>query len=221
VKLLGLCGASGSGKSWLAAKLAEEFNSPVQAIQGDKWMKPRDLPCCSCQEACFEQPESVDLPELARRLRELVQDLACCDLEPGIEPPFQPSGVALSSKPTVVVVESCVLFAEPQILSLCDHLMWLELESDAACKRRFERDSPHDCSEVLDEERSDDGPMLQSFRRNVGDHVYLHHAENSVVMRRNVASKHCIDIDAAQPQESVAAAAVAALRPLLQGGSVN
>lgn len=73
--MVGICGPSCSGESIVAQGVAQEFGSLLYPIEADNWFKPVK-PSCLAVRSCWEQPASVDLPLLARQLREAVAALA-------------------------------------------------------------------------------------------------------------------------------------------------
>eukprot|EP00966_Prymnesium_polylepis_P178525 4134555-Prymnesium_polylepis.1 len=78
VRLIGVCGASATGKTTMAARLAEVLQSPLRPICADWYFKRmRDFGPCRKYARCWELTSSVDSEGLAEDLRELSTALAC------------------------------------------------------------------------------------------------------------------------------------------------
>jgi hypothetical protein len=94
----------------------------------------------------------------------------------------------LDSSPAYVVVEGFVLFAEPPLVDLLDHLVWLKCSAVTASQRRCLREHS--------------GPMGADLYMH---HVAVAHEQYQGLLRRNVEHRTVIEVDAEQAEEAMTA----------------
>ena len=183
VRVLGICGASCTGKSTLAPQLAAELHSPVVALCADWYFKPfREFQRCTHTQNCWELTSSVDMDALTDDLRELTAALAVAavgQVPPGLSFGGRPvvnradSPALLSSAPVHVVLEGHRLFDHPALCALLHKGIWLAADPAMLAERRFMRDGGD-----LSESRA-----LSAFRAEFERHIYAHYLEVAEAMR--------------------------------------
>lgn len=128
--VVGIAGGSASGKSTLAAALAETLrrrgDSRVLVLSSDRYMRKgaADGPTffsASAGEPMFDanHPEAIDWNQVIQAIRELRE---------------QPDG------PTIILVEGHLLFHHPEVRACLDLRVFVELDADERALRRMLRD---------------------------------------------------------------------------------
>jgi len=165
VIVVGACGSSGSGKTTLMKMLAEAFDSPYGVIGADPFFLPRHLwPECThgYSGGCEETAKAVDHQELARQLRRLVHELQSAPagpLRPKDRTPFEKNALPLRAGkllrppddgPEYVFVEGFFVFAEQELVSCFDHLIWLDVDCETCATRagKWRPDHGAGCSQA-------------------------------------------------------------------------
>jgi len=208
VRLIGICGASATGKTTVAAQLAELLHSPVLPISADWYFRrPRDFAACPKCANCWELTSSVDLDGLAQDLHVLSDALARASPGPVPELLFghsahgvwgiskrSPVGLArgssiLTHEPVYVVIDGFRLFGDPSVCDLLHAGIWLECGDDGEllARRRYQRgggrfhgDSPR--------AKPEDEAAWREFREEYVDHIYAHHLRAAPGMLANARS---------------------------------
>ena len=224
VRIIGICGASATGKTVLATKLAEV--SPVVMLSADWYFhKPRKIGPCRKSPCCWEQLSSVDLEALAQDLRELTTDLSRAPPGPVPDLLFGSSahnvygvgknnparitrdGFTLTNEPVVVVVEGFLLFGDPDVCEQLHAGIFLTADDgELLARRRFQRSGGS----------LEGAAAWASFRDEYMSHIYQHHLRAAPGMLANAASILCgtIKITESKTVDDV----VAEAKALLEGG---
>lgn len=214
VAFIGVCGPSASGKSTVCTRLAAALGSPLIAIQADWYFKP-DLPACPSCPRCWECPSSVDVDLLLSQLAVVAQVLASEDAVPTLTIACTKGrtkcldaegfvGTTLSDETVYVVVEGFLLFADPRLVTLLTHCLWLDVDGSTGAMRRFAREGnpgPYD----------DSNRRFVKYKNNFLGHIYKHYEEFRDLQLRNAGDRVCAQLDASLPADEVAEQAVAAV----------
>lgn len=139
--VVGIAGGTGSGKTTLARKIQEAFPTQTTLISQDSYYRPLDhLSVSERAKANFDHPDSLDFTLLATHLRALKEGKS-------IEKPvynFHSHARELSTESvspnTILIVEGILLYAVPEIRSLCDFKLFVDTDDDVRVLRRIERD---------------------------------------------------------------------------------
>lgn len=139
---VGLCGISGAGKSTLADHL--ESQGGIKRFRFDAYYKTEaDCPKLPNGKANWDLPESLYLEEVYEALLLLRegQDILLptynrrlCDR----------TGAVLFKPAPILFIEGLQLFADPQIRSLIDLRLWLDVSEEEAARRRVQRQPDYD-----------------------------------------------------------------------------
>lgn len=140
--IVGICGGSGSGKSWLARELLNRLPPGAAAIIEQDWYY-RDLsslPHAEAEQTNFDHPDSLELDLLEEHLRQLASGAAV--QAPRYE--FSrfaraPETVTLLPAP-VIFVEGLFILQPPSLRRLLDLSIFIEAPSDIRLIRRLRRD---------------------------------------------------------------------------------
>lgn len=143
VVLVGIAGASGSGKSSLARILAERFCSPLESISGDQYNSPATTHPVYGKD--WETPAGMNFKLLREDLLHILDTLATARSLPalrvGPRKELLKSGHGLSNdnKLVFVFVESFLLFHDEELTRMCDVKLWIEADCETCLLRRFHR----------------------------------------------------------------------------------
>jgi len=140
--VLGFCGGSGSGKSYITFKVVEQLSSEkVSVLDQDSYYK--DLSHLTSQQRAsvnFDHPNAIDFDRLSLDLENLIAGIA-------IEKPVYDfsSHTRTNKKITIVpspviIIEGHHIFCHDQIVSNIEHKVYLDVDMDIRFIRRLMRD---------------------------------------------------------------------------------
>lgn len=140
--IIGISGASASGKSLLANTIVKELGSDqVVVIPEDSYYKDHsDLPFEERAAINYDHPEAFDHDLLCEHLKDLQNGKS-------VEVPIYNHSQHIREKETrtigkhaIVVLEGILLFAEPTLRDLMDIRIFMETALDICLIRRLKRD---------------------------------------------------------------------------------
>ena len=189
--IIGICGASGSGKSTMAKALAARLERPCIYIKQDSYYK--DHPDMSFEERArinYDEPAAFEHDALRDDLIRLRNGQSItekeydytqhrrCDPDVTIEPA------------DVVLIEGIHVFYDPEVRELMDFKIYIQVDPDVCLLRRVKRD-------IRDRDRTIEGiyrqyletvkPMYEKDIRN-----YVEHAD--LVVARGGKNARIVDI---------------------------
>jgi uridine kinase len=158
--LIALVGGSGSGKSWLAQKLAAALGPEASRLSLDDFYRDRSyLSRLRRDRLNFDHPRAIDWLAFQAALRQLLRDRAaqipCYDFETHCR---LMRSKTVKSKP-IILVDGLWLLQRRAVRALFDFSVFLDCSARSRLARRLERD-------VRARGRSDSSVRWQ-FRRNV------------------------------------------------------
>jgi uridine kinase len=140
--IIGISGASASGKSLLANTIVSELGSDqVVVISEDAYYKDHsNIPFEERAKINYDHPDSIDHDLLRRHLLELQEGKS-------VEIPIYNHAMHLREKETkrigrhaIIVLEGILLFVEPELRELMDIRIFMETALDICLIRRMKRD---------------------------------------------------------------------------------
>ncbi len=157
----GICGGSGSGKSYLTTQLIERFGDDCAVISFDSYY--HDLRQMTFEQRCkvnFDHPDSLDGDLMAAHLQALKQgrsvDIPVYDFSQHLR-----TGETETVNPCrVIVVEGILLMAFPGIAAQLTLSVYLDVPASVRLERRVERD--------VAERGRDEQTVRQNFADVVG-----------------------------------------------------
>lgn len=149
--IIGIAGASASGKSLLANTIFNELGSgQVVVISEDSWYRDRsDIPFEERAKINYDHPDSMDHDLLHTQLLALLAGQT-------VEVPIYSHSLHLREKATrtvgqhaIIVVEGILLFVEKKLRDLMNIRIFMETSLDICLIRRLKRDI-HERNRTLD-----------------------------------------------------------------------
>ena len=140
--ILGIAGASGSGKTTFTKKLISTLRKDkVTLISQDAYYK--DLNYLSLQKKSkqnFDHPDSLDFELLKTHLNELQKgrNISLPVYDFNTHSRLSISKVIAPSK--IIIVEGTLVMSQEQLLDLYDYTIYVDLDQNICLERRIERD---------------------------------------------------------------------------------
>jgi uridine kinase len=161
--VIGISGASCSGKSWMADKLHGHRPGDSQIIDLDGYY--RELEAVRFLEHGHDNPESIHFEQAIRDLRQLKRG------QPANLPVYcfethKALGSRLCTPTAVIVMEGLFIFAWPELRELLDIKIWMETDQGLRLARRIDRDMTErerTLEEITERYRRDVVPGFNKF----------------------------------------------------------
>jgi len=197
--IIGIAGASGSGKSLLANTIVRELGSDqVAVISEDSYYKDHsDIPFEERAKINYDHPSSFDHELMRQQLSEL-------QLGKSVQVPRYNHSLHIREKETrcirehtIIVVEGILLFVEKKIRDLMDIRIYMDAALDICLIRRLRRDM-HERARSLDS-------VLKQYEETVRP-MYLQFIEPSkyhadIIVPRGGGNRIAIDMIKAKMRE--------------------
>jgi uridine kinase len=166
--IIGIAGASGSGKTTFAANLAEKFSQEeVLLLTQDSYYKDlSELTISERAKQNFDHPDALDFKLLKEHLIQLKAGLSIQ------QPIYDFNGhVRLSNTRTVIpkqiiIVEGTLLLSQKELLNEFNTSVYVELDQQTCLERRIKRDISErgrTKQEVLTQYSTTVKPMYQKY----------------------------------------------------------
>jgi len=137
-RVVGLAGASGAGKTWLARRICAELGeSVVRVLELDRYY--RNLDVVDCLQYRHDNPDALDWAHATADIDALmncrqrfvpVYDFA----------KHRRTGCELLQPAPLLVVEGHLLLCNQSVKNRCDVTIWIDAKSDRCFERRMRRD---------------------------------------------------------------------------------
>ena len=177
--IIGIAGASGSGKTTFAQNLVKKFpQDKTLLISQDSYYK--DLSNLSLAERTnqnFDHPDSIDFKLLKMHLTELKKGNS-------ISQPIYNFDIHSTEKETIkidsksiLIIEGTLLLSQPEIIEEIDYTIFIQLDQNTCLERRMKRDVSQrgrTKEEVLKQYKMTVKPMYELFikpNKNTANHI--------------------------------------------------
>jgi uridine kinase len=140
--LIGVCGGSASGKSFLVSQLSSHFGpGRMTVVSQDNYYFPLEQQPRDAEGLVnFDHPEAVDLHSLLEDIRLLMAGERLLRTQYGFNnPEHLPSQIALEPAP-LILVEGLFVFHLPEMAQAFDLKIFVEAEEHVKLARRLRRD---------------------------------------------------------------------------------
>ncbi len=209
--IIGVAGASGSGKSLLSNTIVNELGSSrVTVVAEDSYYK--DLSHLSMQErhaVNFDHPNSLDHDLLAEHLRHLRQGQA-------VEVPVYDytthsrteQTTHVSSKNSIIILEGILLFTIPELRELMDIRIFVDTPLDMCFIRRLQRDvieRARSMESVISQYKKTVRPMFIQFiepSKRYADLIVPHGGKNRIAISTIQAKMKELLLDAKRAKQA-------------------
>ena len=140
--IIGITGGSGSGKSKIAEDLLQFLSPNASLLALDNFYHPiSEQPLDLNKRPNFDLPESLDLQKFKEQLTQLANGINIEIKEYTFNnPDLQPRILEVISKP-IIIVEGLFIFHLPDMESLIDIKIYIEVEENLKLERRLIRDT--------------------------------------------------------------------------------
>jgi len=189
--IIGISGASGSGKSLLSKTIVEELGSDqVTIISEDSYYKDLSgMPMQERNKVNFDHPDAFDHSLLAQQLQ-MLKDRKAIDVPIYDYKTHNRTSEArhISNTHSIIVVEGILLFVDPQIRELMDIRIYVDTPLDTCFIRRLERDvieRARTMESVVTQYQSTVRPMFVKFiepSKRYADIIVPHGGRNRIAI---------------------------------------
>lgn len=139
--IIGICGGSGSGKTYILDQLIARFECEVCLISQDHYYKPLHLqPRDEKGEVNFDKPEGIDREALHRDIRLLLKGEGFSRKEYTFNNPAVRAGLLTFKPCPVIIAEGLFLFYFPEIKELFHLKIFIDSSEETSLQRRLLRD---------------------------------------------------------------------------------
>ncbi|MDP6968913.1 MAG: uridine kinase [Gammaproteobacteria bacterium] len=151
MQIIGIAGASGSGKSQLAYNIQAAFDpAEVMVLSEDNYYKDqRNLSMAQRNLMNYDHPDAMDHALLAVHLAELAAGRSVERPVYSFHEHCRALETVILQPPRVLVLEGILLFCEERLRNLIDLRVFMEVPLDICLIRRLERDV-HDRGRNMD-----------------------------------------------------------------------
>jgi uridine kinase len=188
--IVGIAGGSGSGKSTVARKVAEQLKEiTVASVSMDAYYRNMShLTFDERKQLNWDHPDVVDMELLGDQLEALAGGAA-------IDKPVYDFVAHLRTARTehvpgadVVIVDGILLYWNPRVRALCDIKVFVDVEADIRLIRRIRRDMRvrgRELKDILDQYLATVRPMHEEFvepTKQFADIIVPHGGQNEVAI---------------------------------------
>lgn len=138
--VVGVCGGSASGKTWLADRLAQRLSGAVRLSVDSFYHDRSHLPPGRRARLNFDHPRAIDWVALERCLSRLRAGKAAEIPHYDFETHARRRGTETVPTAPVIIVDGLWLFRRPSLRRLMDLRVFLECPARVRLQRRLERD---------------------------------------------------------------------------------
>ncbi len=168
--IVGIAGASGSGKTTISKKLYNAFKDDSVLITHDSYYKNHTE--LSLEERAgmnFDHPDSLETDLLIQHLKDLKAGKAIKQPQYDFTTHLR-KDEHIDVKPVrAIIVEGILIFTEPKLRELMDLKIFVDTDTDVCLLRRIKRDVEkrgRTLSSVLDQYQNTVKPMYHEFVEN-------------------------------------------------------
>ena len=158
--IIGIAGASGSGKTTIARKISKELDSDAMLINHDAYYK--DFKHLSLEERSklnFDHPDSLDTELMTEHIRALKKGVPIEKPEYDFTTHSRKKTTVPINPVSVIIVEGILIFTDADLRELFDIKIFVDTDLDLCLIRRIERD--------VNERGRTLGSVLEQYQKTV------------------------------------------------------
>jgi uridine kinase len=151
VFIIGIVGATGSGKSMFAKMLSDQFAEKVVHIALDMYYKDQsNEPLGKRIMANMDHPQAFDFPLLVKHIKNLNKGKSVRQPIYDFAKHIRKKRTVLIEPKLVIIIEGLLLLAEKKLLDFFDLKIYLDVDDDLRLARRIKRDVKEKRSKSLE-----------------------------------------------------------------------
>jgi uridine kinase len=188
--IVGVAGGSGSGKSTVARKVAEQLTDlSVVSVSMDAYYRDMSrLTFDERKQLNWDHPDVVDIELLGEQLEALASGAAIDKPVYDFVTHLRTARTERVSGADVVIVDGILLYWDPRVRALCDIRIFVDVEADIRLIRRIRRDMRvrgRQLTDILDQYLATVRPMHEEFvepTKQFADIIVPHGGRNEVAI---------------------------------------
>ena len=139
--IIGICGASGSGKSTMAKALCQKLNRPCIYIKQDSYYKDHpDMTFEERERINYDEPDAFEHDALRKDLMRLRRGESITEKEYDYTQHRRCDPGYTIEPADVVLIEGIHVFYDPGVRELLDFKIYIQVDPDVCLLRRVKRD---------------------------------------------------------------------------------
>lgn len=140
--IVGICGGSASGKTFLLNQLREQLKGyEISEVSQDNYYKPLEDQVKTPEGLVnFDHPDSILLDELFKDMSQLMQGISISRKEYTFNNPYAVPEELTIAPSSVVILEGLFIYHLPELAKLIDLKVFIEAEEHIKLARRLTRD---------------------------------------------------------------------------------
>ena len=159
MKIIAICGVSGSGKTTISQKLEESYSDKVLNLSQDAYYKPfNEFTIDERKKINYDEPDSFDIELLKKQISELKSSKE-------IEYPiysfseFTRTGNKRVKPKDLVIIDGMLMLHFKEIRDMLDDSIFLDCEDNTALDRMLKRD-------IVERDRTED-EVIDRFKKDI------------------------------------------------------
>lgn len=188
--IVGIAGGSGSGKTTVARKVAEQLTGvTVASVSMDAYYRSMtDLTLAERKRLNWDHPDVVDMQLLGDQLETLARGETIRKPVYDYVEHLRSPHTELVASADVIVVDGILLFWDARVRNLCDLKVFVDVEADIRLIRRIRRDMRvrgRQIKDILDQYMHTVRPMHEEFvepSKHFADVIVPHGGYNEVAI---------------------------------------
>ena len=165
--IIGICGGTGSGKTTLAEKIFDEFNSCTTLIGMDSYYKSDDsIPLEERAKCNYDHPDAFETELLIKHLQELKKGNAVDVPQYDYRNHLRKKEVTHVESKQIIIIEGILLLENIELCNLLDIKIYVDTDADVRILRRIMRDVKErgrSLDSVAEQYKSTVKPMHEQF----------------------------------------------------------
>lgn len=141
MKIIGIAGISGAGKTYIINKIKEKFEASVSVLSMDNYYKKKEEQKKDSNGIeNFDLPEGINIINLIKDIRELMNGNILKLKIYQFNNPYKLDEIAIIYPRDILIVEGLFTFHYPKLNELFDFRIFVEADLELTFQRRLKRD---------------------------------------------------------------------------------
>lgn len=165
--IIGICGGTGSGKTTLAEKIYNEFNSCTTLIGMDSYYKSDEsIPLEERAKCNYDHPDAFETELLIKHLKELKKGNAVDVPQYDYRNHLRKKEVTHVESKQIIIIEGILLLENIKLCNMLDIKIYVDTDADVRILRRIMRDVKErgrSLDSVVEQYKTTVKPMHEQF----------------------------------------------------------